>query len=84
MIVVINGQTPLLNMLVSITKQVYAMSQVKEQCKICPKSELWGQTSFCWMLFLSIDAYARDAGRAECNQTKMTRKLSLDEEAQEV
>lgn len=84
MIVVINSQAPLLNMPVSISKQVCAMTQVKEKYKICLKFELWGQISFCWMLFLNVDAYARDAGRAEWNQTKMTRKLTLNEEAQAI
>lgn len=84
MIVVINSQAPPLSMLVSISKQACAMTQVKEKCKVCLKPELWGQISFWWMLFLRLDAYARDAGRAELNQTKMTRKLTLDEEAQAI
>lgn len=38
--VIINSQTLLLNMLVSLLKEVCAMIQVKEKCKICLKSEL--------------------------------------------
>jgi len=40
MVVVINSEAPLLNVLVSISKQVFTMPQIKEKYKICLKSEL--------------------------------------------